>query len=154
MAGPTAPGAPAVSVPGPPPTLIEPKPAGPGRVTCTVPASYFVYNTATLIAPAQTMQNLSPCITKALAAHATFALDGWTSYEGPLDASGRPAFNDPANITLSEKRVQAIADLLIDGLDVPRSDITRMTGHGNFGQPEPDPRSAANRVVVITYTTK
>jgi hypothetical protein len=154
VAGPAAPGAPAVSVPGPPPTPIEPKPTGPGQVTCTVPASYFVYNTATLIAPAQTMRNLSSCITRALAAHATFALDGWTSYEGPLDASGRPASNDPANITLSQKRVQAIADLLIDGLDVPRSAITRMTGHGNFGQPEPDPRSAANRVVVITYTTK
>jgi hypothetical protein len=27
-----------------------------------------------------------------------------------------------------------------------------MTGHGNIDQPDPDPRSPANRVVVITYT--
>jgi hypothetical protein len=27
-----------------------------------------------------------------------------------------------------------------------------MTGHGNIDQPDPDPRSPDNRVVVITYT--
>ena len=39
-------------------------------------------------------------------------------------------------------------------LGVPSSAITRMTGHGNVNQPDPDPRSAENRVVVITYTVK
>ena len=29
-----------------------------------------------------------------------------------------------------------------------------MTGHGNVDQPDPDPRSPANRVVIITYTIK
>jgi hypothetical protein len=29
-----------------------------------------------------------------------------------------------------------------------------MAGHGNLDQPNSDPRSAANRVVVITYTVK
>jgi hypothetical protein len=35
---------------------------------------------------------------------------------------------------------------------VPQSAITHQVGHGNVDQPNPDPRSAANRVVVITYT--
>ena len=64
-------------------------------MTCTVPDSYFIFGTAELIDPAQTVQNLTPCITAALAAHATFALDGWASYEGPLNANGQPEFNYP-----------------------------------------------------------
>ena len=100
------------------------------------------------------MQDLTPCIHAALAAHAIFALDGWASYEGPLNANGQPAFHYPGNRKLSQARVQTIADLLVNGLGVPRSAITRLTGHGNVNQPDPDPRSPANRVVVITYTIK
>ena len=56
------------------------------------------------------------------------------------------------NQTLSEQRVQTIASLLVNDLHVPQSAITHQVGHGNVDQPNPDPRSAANRVVVITYT--
>ena len=94
-------------------------------MTCTVPASYFIFNTAELIDAAKTKQDLTPCITAALAAHATFALDGWTSYEGPLNASGKPAIDDPENRTLSDERVQAIANLLVNDLGVSASAITR-----------------------------
>ena len=146
--------APVVQVPGPPPTPIQPVRAANGQVTCTVPDSLFVYNTATLTDAATTEQELAPCINAALTAHASFTLDGWASYEGPLNASGQPEFNDPRNIQLSQERVKAIAQLLVTELRVPRSDITRMTGHGNLDQPNPDPRSSANRVVVITYTVK
>ena len=152
-AGAAAPKVPPVSLPDLPTTPI-PQVPGPKGVTCTVPQSYFVLNTADLVDAAKTIRDLTPCVTAALAAHATFALDGWTSYEGPLNAAGQPAFNDPANITLSQERVQAIANLLVNDLAVPASAITRTTGHGNLGQPHPDPRSAANRVVVITYTIK
>jgi len=147
-----APSAPTVPVPDLPVTPIPQVPTGTGKVTCTVPDSYFVFGSAELIAAAKTIRDLTPCITAALDAHATFALDGWTSYEGPLNADGKPAFNDPKNLTLSEKRVQAIADLLVNDLGVPLSAITCTTGHGNLDQPDPDPRSPANRVVVITYT--
>jgi hypothetical protein len=153
MATAAAPMVPPVSLPDLPTTPI-PQVPGPKGVTCTVPQSYFVFDTADLIDAAKTIRDLTPCVTAALAAHATFALDGWTSYEGPLTAAGQPAFNDPANITLSQERVQAIANLLVNDLAVPASAITRTTGHGNLGQPNPDPRSAANRVVVITYTIK
>lgn len=148
-----APKVPPVSVPDLPTTPI-PQVPGPKGVTCTVPQSYFAFNTADLVDTAKTIRDLTPCVTAALAAHATFALDGWTSYEGPLTTEGQPAFNDPANITLSQERVKAIANLLVNDLAVPASAITRTTGHGNLGQPHPDPRSAANRVVVITYTIK
>jgi hypothetical protein len=148
-----APKVPPVSLPGLPTTPI-PQVPGPKGVTCTVPQSYFVFNTADLVDAAKTIRDLTPCVTAALTAHATFALDGWTSYEGPLTAAGQPAFNDPANITLSQERVQAIANLLVNDLAVPASAITHATGHGNLAQPGPDPRSAANRVVVITYTIK
>jgi hypothetical protein len=136
------------------PTAAIPQVPGPMgvTVTCTVPANYFVFNAATLIDAAKTIQDLTPCITDALRAHATFALDGWTSYEGPLNADGKPAINDPRNLALSDERVQTIANLLVNDLGVPTSAITRMTGHGNIDQPDPDPRSPANRVVVITYT--
>lgn len=148
-----APKVPPVSLPDLPTTPI-PQVPGPKGVTCTVPQSYFAFNTADLVDPAKTIRDLTPCVTAALAAHATFALDGWTSYEGPLNAAGQPAFNDPENITLSQERVKAIENLLVNDLAVPASAITRTTGHGNLGQPHPDPRSAANRVVVITYTIK
>ena len=101
------------------------------------------------------MQDLTPCISAALAAHATFALDGWASYQGPLSADGKPAFDYAYNRQISKARVKAIANLLVNGLRVPRSAITRLTGHGNLNQPDPgDPSSPANRVVIITYTVK
>jgi hypothetical protein len=148
-----APVTPTVSVPALPRTPIPPVRVGPNQVRCTVPDSYFIFGTAELIDPAQSVQNLAPCITAALAAHATFTLDGYASYEGPLNADGRPEFNYPINQDLSNGRVRTIASLLVNALKVPPSAITRITGHGNLNQPDPnDPRSDANRVVVITYT--
>lgn len=149
-----APSAPTVPVPSLPSTPIPQVPKSPGKVTCTVPASYFIVNTPQLINTAKTKQDLTPCITAALAAHATFALDGWTSYVGPLDPSGRPARDDPYNRQLSRARVRAIANLLVNDLGVPRSAITHLAGHGNVNQPNPDPASPANRVVIITYTVR
>jgi hypothetical protein len=149
-----APGAPTVAVPAMPDTPIPQVSVGNNSVTCTVPDSYFHLDTAGLVDPAQTVRNLIPCIDTALAARATFALDGWASYEGPLNSDGKPEFNYPYNITLSDRRVQAIANLLVNDLGVPWSSITHLTGHGNMDQPDPDPRSPANRVVVITYTVK
>ena len=149
-----APKAPTVPVPGFPSTPIPQVHRG-DSVTCTVPDSYFIFGTAELVDPAQTVQNLTPCIDAALAAHASFALDGWASYEGPLNADGQPEFDYPVNQKLSKERVQTIANLMVRDLEVPKSAITRQTAHGNFDQPDPsDPSSAANRVVVITYTTK
>ena len=149
-----APGAPTVAVPALPHTPIPQVTSG-SSVTCTVSDSYFVFGTAELVDPAQTVQNLTPCIAAALAAHATFALDGWASYEGPLNAYGKPEFDYPINQKLSNERAQTIANLLVNDLGVLQSAITRETGHGNLDQPDPnDPSSAANRVVVITYTTK
>ena len=138
-----------------PTTPIPQVRAGNDKVTCTVPDSYFIFNTADADRPRADLRDLTPCITAALAAHATFALDGWTSYEGPLNADGKPEFNYPYNLTLSDGRVQTIANLLVNDLEVPWSSITHLTGHGNVDQPNPgDPRSAANRVVIITYTIK
>ena len=146
--------APIVSIPALPATPIPQVPVGNNKVTCTVPDSYFIFNTPTLIDPAKTIRDLTPCIDAALAVHAAFALDGWASYEGPLNADGQPEFDYPYNRQLSAARVQTIADLLVDDLGVSSSAITRMTGHGNVDQPDPgDPSSPANRVVVITYTT-
>ena len=99
--GPTAssaaPGTPTVPIPALPSTPVPQVPAGPNMVKCTVPDSYFIFDTYKLVDPAQTVQNLTPCIDAALAAHATFALDGWASYEGPLTANGMPEFNYPYN---------------------------------------------------------
>jgi OmpA-OmpF porin, OOP family len=154
-AGSAAPGAPTVPVPALPGTPIPRVPAGNHTVQCTVPDSHFTFGQAGLIDPATTARDLTSCVTAALAAHATFALDGWTSYEGPLNAAGRPEFDYPYNQTLSDERVKAIANLLVSELNVPPSAITHETGHGNVDQPDPrDPRSAANRVVVITYTVR
>jgi hypothetical protein len=148
--------APAVPVPGMPGTPIQPvgNRANPKTATCTVPATYFFVNTPKLIDPLKTKQDLTTCVKDALAAGATFTLDGWTSYEGTLTSAGKPAIDDPGNRKLSDARVQAIADLLVNDLGVPRSKITHLTGHGNVDQPNPDPRSAENRVVVISYITK
>ena len=148
-----APSTPIVSIPALPATPIPLVSVGNNKVTCTVPDSYFIFKTPTLFNPAKTRRDLTPCINAALAVHATFALDGWTSYEGPLSADSKPEFDYPYNRQLSEARVRTIANLLVDDLGVPSSAITRMTGHGNVDQPDPDPRSPANRVVVITYTT-
>lgn len=154
-AGPPAPSAPPVVIPPLTGTPIPQIPVGNDKVTCTVSDSYFIFGKAELISPAQTVQNLTPCIDAALAAHATLALDGWASYEGPLNADGQPEFNYPVNQTLSVERVQTIASLLVNELNVPPSVITHEIGHGNVDQPDPgDPRSAANRVVVITSTIK
>ena len=154
-AGPAAPSAPPVTIPPLTGTPIPQVPVGNNQVTCTVPDSYFAFGKAELIDPAQTVQSLTPCIDAALAAHATFALDGYASYEGPLNADGQPEFNYPVNQALSVERVQTIASLLVNQLNVPPSSITHEVGHGNLDQPDPgDPRSAANRVVVITYTIK
>jgi hypothetical protein len=150
-----APSAPIVPVPGLPASPIAPAPAGPDTATCTLPASYFVFGTATLVNPAATKQDLARCVADALAAHATFALDGWASYQGPLTASGQPAVNYAYNREISKARVQTIANLLVDALGVPRSSITRLSWHGNLDQPDPsDPGSPANQVVTISYTTK
>lgn len=149
---PGAPSAPIVPVPGMP---ITPVAAGPDTAKCTLPSSYFTFGTATLVNPAATEQDLAGCISNALAAHATFALDGWASYQGPLKANGQPAFDYPYNRKLSQARVQTIADLLVSELSVPRSAITRVGWHGNLDLPDPsDPKSSANQVVTITYTTK
>jgi len=155
VAGSAAPSAPTVTIPPLTGTPVRQVPVGNNKVTCTVPDSYFVFGKAGLISPAQTVQNLTPCVDAALAAHATFALDGFASYEGPLNADGQPEFNYPVNRTLSVERVQTIASLLVNELNVSPSSITHEIGHGNMDQPDPgDPRSAANRVVVITYTIK
>jgi hypothetical protein len=152
-ASPRAPSAPIVPVPAQPGTPIPPVPAGNNTVRCTLPASYFVFGTAKLTDAAQTEQDLTLCITAALAGHATFALDGWASYQGPLDANGKPAFDYAYNRKLSKARVQAIASLLVNDLAVPRSAITHVAWHGNLNQPDPgDPGSPANQVVIITYT--
>jgi hypothetical protein len=149
-----APSAATVPVPRLPSTPIPSVPESPNKVTCTVPASYFIVNTPQLVNAAKTKQDLTPCITKALDAHATFALDGWTSYEGPLNAQGKPAINKPDNRRLSQARARTIANLLVNDLGVPWSAITHLVGHGNVNQPNPDPSSPANRVVVITYSVK
>jgi len=147
------PNAPTVSIPPLPSTLVPQVRAGNNKVTCTVPDSSFIFGKAGLIDSAQTVVNLTPCITAALAAHATFALDGWASYEGPLGADGKPEFNYPVNQALSNGRVQTIANLLVNDLNVRWSSITHLTGHGNVDQPDPgDPSSSTNRVVIITYT--
>lgn len=150
-----APSAPTVPLPALPGTPIPQVPAGNNKATCTVPDSYFKFGKAELVDPVTTVRNLTPCITAALAAHATFAVDGWASYEGPLNADGKPEFNYAYNQKLSGERVQAIANLLVNDLDVPWSSITHLAGHGNADQPAPDdPGSPANRIVIITYTVK
>lgn len=153
-ASPGAPSAPAVQIPTMTTTPISQKRVG-NTVKCTLPTSYFVFDTAKLVDAATTEQELTPCIDAALAAHASFALDGFASYQGPLNARGRPEFNYAFNRKLSRERVQTIDGLLTNDLGVPRSSITRMSWHGNLDQPDPsDPSSPANQVVVISYTTK
>ncbi len=146
--------APFVPVPDLPDTPIapEPSPIDPQTLSCALPSSYFVVNSSLLIDPERTARDLEPCIQDAVASGATFALDGWTSYEGPLDAAGKPVKDDADNRKLSERRVRTIADLLVGDLGVPRESINRLSGHGNVDQPDPDPRSPANRVVVVSYT--
>lgn len=122
---------------------------------CTLPSSYFIFGTATLVNPTATEQDLAGCISDALTAHATFALDGWASYQGPLKPNGQPEFDYAYNRKLSKARVQTIANLLVNEFSVPRSAITRLSWHGNLDLPDPgDPGSSANQVVTITYTTK
>ncbi|MGH3803774.1 MAG: hypothetical protein ACRDTD_27310, partial [Pseudonocardiaceae bacterium] len=149
--------APTVALPPLPGTPIQPvkDPVNPNKTTCSLPSStYFRFNEAVLLDKAQTIHDLQPCISAALTANATLQLDGWTSYEGPLTSAGWPAIDSTDNRTLSTARVQAIADLLVNHMNVPASNITRLTGHGNNDQPNPDPRSPANRLVVISYLTR
>jgi hypothetical protein len=149
LPSPGAPSAPIVPVP---PMVSTPHGY---TATCTLPSSYFIFGTATLVNPTATEQDLAGCISNALAAHATFALDGWASYQGPLKPNGQPEFNYGYNRKLSKARVQAIANLLVSRLSVPRSAISRLTWHGNLDLPDSsDPGSSANQVVTITYTTK
>jgi hypothetical protein len=149
--------APPVALPALPGTPVQPMkdPVDPKKIVCSLPSStYFRENEPVLLDKAKTIQDLQPCISAALAADATFELDGWTSYEGPLAANGRPAVDSPDNRRLSIARVQAIADLLVSDMNVPRNKVTHVTGHGNVDQPNPDPRSPANRLVVVSYLTK
>lgn len=145
-----------VALSGVPDTPIEPikKLDNPKRATCTVPTAFFVADSEELIDRDTAVDALGPCIRAALAAGATFELDGWTSYEGPLDVNGRPAIDSPGNRKLSDRRVRTIVDLLVTGLNVPRGLITAHPGHGNTDQPVADPRSPDNRRVDITYTVK
>ena len=152
VAGPAAAPVATLGMPG---TPIKPVtlPDDPKTVTCTIPGSYFVVNTPTQLNPDQTVKDLSDCVTKALAAGATFKLDGWTSYEGPLTADGKPAVDSSSNRTLSRQRVDAIVTLLTAKFGVKESAITAKVPHGNTDQPYPnDPRSEKNRTVRITYT--
>ena len=143
------------SVPGPPPTPIEPsaRGSGPGDMhgACQLLRLQHRHADRPRADHAEPVpmhhQGASPPTPPSRSTGGRSTRDRSTPADGPQSITPRTSRS-------AKKRVQAIADLLIDGLDVPRSDITRMTGHGNFDQPEPDPRSAANRVVVITYTTK
>ncbi len=152
VAGPAAAPVATLGMPGTPIRPVTP-PNDPTTVTCTIPGSYFVANTPTLLDPDQTFKDLHDCVTKAVTARATFKLDGWTSYEGPLTADGKPAVDSPSNRTLSRKRVDAIATLLTNKFGVNKAAITAKVPHGNTDQPYPsDPRSEKNRTVQITYT--
>jgi hypothetical protein len=135
--------APTVPVPDLPGTPIPPKksPADARQVTCTLPASYFVVNTPILINREKTKKDLTTCVADAMASNATFALDGWTSYVGPLDAAGKPTIDSPENRKLSRERVDTIVGLLIKEFGVPPTAITDRIGHGNTDQPDPDPKS-------------
>lgn len=150
--------APTVPVPRMPTTPIKPETsaANPSEVSCTLSESYFVVNTATLIDREQTRRNLGPCIKRAARAHSSFAIDGWTSYIGPLDARGRPVIDRPEARRLSVERVNTIADLLINEFGIPPASIPAgsRNGHGNVNQPDPNPESEKNRVVVVTYHLK
>jgi outer membrane protein OmpA-like peptidoglycan-associated protein len=146
--------APVVELPPPPGTPVQPvhDPVNPDRTLCSLSGStYFRFDEAVLIDEARTIEDLEPCVRAALAVDATFELDGWTSYEGPLAADGAPAIDSPHNRTLSAARAMTIADLLVRAMQVPPRSIARVTGHGNVGQPHPDPRNPANRVVVLSY---
>jgi hypothetical protein len=132
----------------------QPDPADPTTKTCPVSSAYFVADRAILIDPDKTVHDLKPCIQAAQAAGATYELDGWTSYDGTLTTHGKPKYDSPKNRRLSRDRVKTIAHLMVDDLDVRRSKIVRMTGHGNVDQPNSNPSSPKNRLVLITYHTK
>jgi hypothetical protein len=146
--------APPIPIPALPKTPVEPvkDPVNPKKTLCSLPGSiYFRADEPVLIDRSRTVQDLQPCISAALAANATYELDGWTAYVGALAANGAPAIDSPANRALSTARVQAIADLLVSDMKVAPEKITRRTGHGNVDQPYPNPRDPANRLVVISY---
>lgn len=150
--GPAAAPVTTLGMPGTPIRPVTP-PDDPASVTCSIPGSYFVVNTPTLIDADQTVKDLTGCVTRAVKARAQFKLDGWTSYEGPLTADGKPAEDSRANRTLSQQRVDAIATLLIVKFGVNPLAITQKVAHGNTDQPySHDPRSEKNRTVRITYT--
>lgn len=152
--GPSSPPVPLSEVPD---TPIEPVPdpvAPDKKATCTVPTAFFIVNQPKLINEGKTVDALGPCIADALAAGATFEIDAWTSYDGRLDAKGKPAVDSPKNRSLSDARARTIADILTQKLGVKRDDITALRGNGNVDQPHPDPGSPENRRVVVTYTIK
>jgi len=126
----------------------------PKRTLCSLPSStYFQMGRAVLADKAKTIKDLQPCVSAALAAKANLELDGWTSYEGPLAPDGRPSTDLPENRRLSAARVAAIADLLTTDMQVPKSKITHLEGHGNMAQPNPNPRDPGNRLVIVSYVT-
>lgn len=141
--------APSVPLPELPGTPENPSAPDPDRRVCELAAStYFEPDKAKLIDPAKATHSLADCV-DAAGHGGTVELDAWTSYYGPLDASGKPARNPESDLKLSTRRARVIAKLMVSmGLDP--SQITRITGHGNDNQPDPDPTSANNRVVLIT----
>ena len=135
------------------PIVAVPDPEDPPSLTCSIPGSYFVVNTAELINPEQAVKNLAPCLTKAIEAQSTYRLAGWTSYVGPLTRAGRPAIDRPENRRLSRHRIDTIARFLIDNFDIDAAAITAKDAYGNTRQPYPKaPASPRNRVVTITFT--
>lgn len=151
VAGPAAAPVATLGMPGTPIKPVSPS-NDPTSITCVIPGSYFVINTPTLLNSDQTVKDLHDCVTKAVTSGATFKIDGWTSFEGPLTADGKPAVDSPSNRTLSQQRVDAIATLLTTKFGVTEAAITAKVAHGNTDQPYPgDPRSEKNRTVRITY---
>lgn len=145
---------PIVPLPDLPGTPIKPVKDQVGETVCAVPSTtYFEYGSAVLTDPAKTADALRSCIEKAIVANAKIRIDAWTSYEGPLDAKGRPTGNPSTDIRLSQSRAEEIRRVLIERLNVPAGNIDEPRGHGSENQPDPDPRSAANRVTTIRYTS-
>jgi outer membrane protein OmpA-like peptidoglycan-associated protein len=148
--------APAVELTDLPGTPISPKadPQQAKRMVCPLPGStYFKPDTADLVDAGKTQADLEGCIKAAVASRAGIKVDGWTAYDGALTADGKPAVDSPHNRALSTERCQAIVRLLVSEMGVPADRITEITGHGNTDQPNPDPRSADNRLVVVSYIT-
>lgn len=144
-------GAPTVPLPDLPDTPIKPEPGRPGYTECRVGSSYFKPNSAKLLDPQKTRTALAGCVA-AIPPGTRVDLDGWTAWFGALDDRGNPVENPDSDIALSRDRAWAIQDLL-KNMGVDQKFIT-VNGHGNDNQPNPDPKSPFNRVVVITIHGK